>query len=276
MARGEGDELLVLDLPHPDVKALLEDDIELARTAPVIDRLPLADAQLLAPVPMPGQIVIAGANYRDHVIEAGMPVPDRALFTLVPAEFVVDGLVVGPDAPLVLPAEAPDQIDYEAELAVVIGKPGKDISVADAWSHVGGLIVVNDVSARDVQLKGFTNGIITDQDQVRKGKIFPSCKTTGPAVVTVDELALPLDLAITTRVNGELRQDSRTSQMLFPIPEVLQTVSAEVALETGDIVLTGTPSGVAVATGKYLRAGDIVEIEVEGLGAIRSEVVRQR
>lgn len=274
LARQEGGELLLLDLPHSDVKALLEDDVSLASSARVTERLPLAGTEVLSPVAKPGQIVIAGANYRDHVIEAGMPIPEAALFTLVPGELVTDGLVVGPSAPLVLPAEAPDQVDYEAEVAVIVGKGGRNIAVADGWDHVGGLTVANDVSARDVQLKGFTNGIITDNDQVRKGKIFPSFKTLGPALVTVDELELPLDLAVTTRVNGELRQNSRTSEMLFPIPEVLATVSAEVRLEPGDIVLTGTPAGAAVGSGRYLRAGELVEIEIEGLGRIRSEVVR--
>lgn len=274
LARGDGDELLLLELPHPDVKALLQDDIELARTARVTGRLRLAETEILTPVRRPGKIVIAGATYRDHVIEAGMPIPETTLFTTVPSEFVVGDLVVGPEAPLVLPAEAPDQVDYEAEVAVVIGRAGREIAVADGWRHVGGLMAANDVSARDVQLRGFTNGVITDDGQVRQGKIFPSFKALGPALVTQEEFTLPLDLAISTWVNGELRQNSRTSEMLFSIPEVLATVSATVPLEVGDVVLTGTPAGVALGTGKYLRAGDVVEIEVEGLGRLRSEVVR--
>lgn len=276
LARRVGDELELLDLPHADVKALLEDDVELARTARVLDRVALVAVDVLTPAPRPGKIVIAGANYRDHVIEAGMPIPEAALFTTVPSELIFDGLVVGPMAPLVLPPEAPDQVDYEAEVAVVVGRAGRDIPVEDGWRHVGGLVVANDVSARDVQLKGFTNGVITDDDQVRRGKIFPSFKAVGPALVTVDELALPLDLAITTRVNGELRQNSRTSEMLFTIPEVLATVSATVPLEVGDVVLTGTPAGAAVGTGRYLRAGDVVEIEVESLGLLCSAVVAGR
>lgn len=216
----------------------------------------------------PGKIVIAGANYRDHVLEAGLPVPKSVVFIVVSGD-----MVTGPHSPIVLPVEAPSQVDYEAEVALVVGVGGSDIAAADAWRHVGGLTVVNDVSARDVQLAGITDGAISDPASVGRGKSFPTFKPMGPGLVTPDEFDQPLDLAITTRVNGELRQNGRTSEMMFSVPEIIETVSATVPLAGGDVVLTGTPSGVALASGRYLRAGDLVEIEIDGLGRLSNTVV---
>ncbi|MCI2420024.1 fumarylacetoacetate hydrolase family protein [Saccharopolyspora sp. K220] len=271
LARGEGNELLLLDLPHPDVEALLTHDLSLARTASVLERIPTDSAELLAPVAAPGKVVIAGANYLDHLAEAEMPTPSSVVFITVSGE-----MVVGPRSPILLPAEAPGHVDYEAELAIVVGTPGKGIRAADAWRHVAGLTIVNDVSARDVQLAGMTDGAISDTGAVARGKTFPTFKPLGPAVVTAEEFEQPLDLAITTRVNGELRQNGRTSEMLFSIPEIIETVSASVPLDVGDVVLTGTPSGVALASGAYLRPEDIVDIEIEGIGHLHNTVEAAR
>jgi 2-keto-4-pentenoate hydratase/2-oxohepta-3-ene-1,7-dioic acid hydratase in catechol pathway len=133
--------------------------------------------------------------------------------------------------------------------------------------------VVNDVSARDVQLTGISGGKISDPTEVVRGKTYPSFKPIGPGLVTVDELSPPLDLGITTWVNGQVRQQARTIEMIFGVEAILEAVSATVALEIGDVVLTGTPSGVALATGNYLRVGDVVEVEIEGIGRLRNEVV---
>ncbi|MDX3098450.1 fumarylacetoacetate hydrolase family protein [Streptomyces sp. ME01-24h] len=267
LARGEGDELALLDLPHLDVADLLSDGIEQARRAPVRSKIPFQEAVLLSPVAVPGTLVIAGANYRDHVAEAGMPTPTAPPF------LTVTGMnATGPNETIWLPAEAPSQVDYEAELAVVIGRPGRDIPVGRAWHHVAGLIAVNDVSARDVQLAAMTNGVVTDIDGVRRGKSFPHFKPMGPALVTVDETGTDLDLAIRTYVNGEVRQDSRTSEMIFSVPEIISHVSATTPLLPGDVVLTGTPGGVALASGGYLRSGDVVIVEIEGLGRLRNPV----
>ncbi|MFF0023038.1 fumarylacetoacetate hydrolase family protein [Streptomyces sp. NPDC005496] len=267
LARGEGDELALLDLPHLDVADLLSDGIEQARSARVHSRIPFHGAVLLPPVEVPGTVVIAGANYRDHVAEAGMPTPTAPVF------ITVQGMSAsGPYDPIWLPAEAPSQVDYEAELAVVISRPGRDIPVRRVWDHVAGLIAVNDVSARDVQLAAMTDGVVTDIDGVRRGKSFPHFKPMGPAVVTVDETGTDLDLAIRTYVNGEVRQDSRTSQMIFSVPEIISHVSATTPLLPGDVVLTGTPGGVALASGGYLRSGDVVTVEIEGLGRLHNPV----
>jgi 2-keto-4-pentenoate hydratase/2-oxohepta-3-ene-1,7-dioic acid hydratase in catechol pathway len=121
-----------------------------------------------------------------------------------------------------------------------------------------------------------TEGVVTDTATVAREKTIPTFKPLGPAVVTVEEFGQPLDLAITTRVNGELRQDSRTSRMLRTVPEIMADVSASVPLEVGDVVLTGTPSGVALASSRYLRPGDVVDIEIEGIGRLRNKVMSAR
>ena len=263
IARGEGDELALLDLPYPDLGSLLAADVTLARTAQVIGRAPLGSIELLPPVGRPNTVVLVGANYRDHVVEAGISMPASPAFFPVPAG--VD-LLTGSGSPIVLPVEAPDQVDYEAELAVIIGAGGKDIRARDAWSHVGGLTVANDVSARDIQFQGMHDGGVVDLAPIQRSKTFPTFKPLGPAMVTPDEFSPPLDLAVTTRVNGELRQNGRTGEMLFSLPELIEAVSARIPLAPGDLILTGTPAGVGLASGAYLRPGDTVDVAVEGIG----------
>ncbi|KOV53300.1 hypothetical protein ADL00_34810 [Streptomyces sp. AS58] len=267
LARAEADELALLDLPHHNVTDLLADGIEQARHARVRGRIAIEDAVLLPPVGVPQTVVIAGANYHDHVVEAGLPIPEAPVFITTSG-----ASVTGPHDTIWLPAEAPLEVDYEGELAVVISRAGRGISVADAWDHVAGLMVANDVSARDVQLAAMTNGVVTDIEGVRRGKSFPHFKPLGPALVTVEETGTELDLSIRTLVNGETRQESRTNQMIFSVAEIIAHVSATVPLMVGDVVLTGTPGGVALARGGYLRPGDLVTVEIEGLGRLRNLV----
>ncbi|HEY0452572.1 fumarylacetoacetate hydrolase family protein [Actinophytocola sp.] len=267
LARGDGDALLLLDLPHPDVGSLLADDVAQARTARVTDRVAPGSVTLLAPVSAPATVVVVGANYRDHVAEAGIVLPTAPQFFAVSAG---RDLFTGPGSPIVLPPEAPGHVDYEAELAVVIGAGGKDIRATDAWHHVGGLAVANDVSARDVQFRGMRDGAVVDLPAVRRSKTFPTFKPLGPVVVTPDEFTQPLDLAITTHVNGELRQKGRTSDMLFSVAELVAAVSATITLVPGDLILTGTPAGVGLASGTYLKAGDTVEVAIDGIGELRN------
>jgi 2-keto-4-pentenoate hydratase/2-oxohepta-3-ene-1,7-dioic acid hydratase in catechol pathway len=195
--------------------------------------------------------------------------PTSPAFFTVPAG---PDLLIGYGAPIVLPVEAADHVDYEAELAVIIGTGGSDIRASDAWSHVGGLTVANDVSARDIQFQGMRNGSVVDLAPIQRSKTFPTFKPLGPAVVTPDEFKPPLDLAITTRVNDELRQNSRTTEMLFSVAEIVEAVSARIPLRAGDIILTGTPAGVGLPTGTYLEAGDTVEVAIEGIGHLRNAV----
>lgn len=264
LARAEGDELLLLDLPHRDVAELLEDSVDLARQASVRTRLPLGRAQLLSPVERPCRIFIVGFNYRGHVAEAGFKVPEQPAFIAIDS-----GAVIGPEDPIVLPPIAPAHVDYEGEVGVVIGKSCFNAPVEEAWSYVGGLTCVNDVSARDLQRDAMSQ----PGQGVGFSKALDTFKPFGPAVVTADAFTLPLDIALTTRVNGEVRQQARTSDLVFDIPTLVATMSRLVTLHPGDLICSGTPGGVGFPTGRFLKPGDIVEVEVEGVGVLRNTVV---
>jgi 2-keto-4-pentenoate hydratase/2-oxohepta-3-ene-1,7-dioic acid hydratase in catechol pathway len=235
--------------------------------------IPLSGAKLLAPIPRPPRNVFCvGWNYSEHFEEGkqarGQSGPQLApqeipqfpsLFTKNPAT------VVGPDAPVFFPAPHSEQLDWEAELAVIIGKGGRDISEAAAMSHVFGYTCANDVSVRDVQRR--------HGGQWFKGKNFDTHLPMGPWIVTADELD-PSDLAIRSRVNGVGKQDSRTKFMVFKIPRLIAEISAGSELWPGDMIITGTPAGVGFARTppEYLKIGDVVEIEIEGIGVLRNTV----
>jgi len=261
IARQEGDLLLLLDVPERELGAVLaRDGLSSLAGAGVRSRQPLAEATLLSPIAAPGTFVIAGLNYRPHCEEIGIPIPEKLLFGFAPGS-----AASGPHAPIPIPAEAPDQIDYEGELALVIGKTADAVSANEAWEHVAGICALDDVSARDVQAGGIAS--------LGPAKGFPGFKPFGPALRTTDELTLPLDLAIETRVNGELRQRARTSDLIFDVPAIIEAVSAVRALGPGDVVCTGTPGGVAHGgEHPYLKAGDVVEVALEGLPPLRNEV----
>jgi 2-keto-4-pentenoate hydratase/2-oxohepta-3-ene-1,7-dioic acid hydratase in catechol pathway len=235
--------------------------------------IPLSSAKLLAPIPRPPRNVFCvGWNYSEHFEEGkqarGQTGPQLApqeipqfpsLFTKNPAT------VIGPDAPVFFPSPHSEQLDWEAELAVVIGKGGRDITESDAMSHVFGYTCANDVSVRDIQRR--------HGGQWFKGKNFDTHLPMGPWIVTADELD-PSDLAIRSRVNGVGKQDSRTKFMVFKIPRLIAEISAGCELWPGDMVITGTPAGVGFARTppEYLKIGDVVEIEIEGIGVLRNTV----
>jgi 2-keto-4-pentenoate hydratase/2-oxohepta-3-ene-1,7-dioic acid hydratase in catechol pathway len=269
IARGNGDLLEILDLPPYDIAELLTRGIDQIRDARVIDTVSLRTAKLLTPVEGRGRIILNGANYVDHVKEAGMPMPDKPLFLDIP-----DTGLCPPFSDIVLPAEAPNCVDYEGELALVITRPGHNISKGDAWHHVGGLSVANDVSARDVQLSGMKNGVMVDLDCVRRGKSFPTFSPIGPGVlVTMDADQSVSNLGLLTTVNVKIRQIGRISEMIFDIPTIVEHVSQRFELKVGDVILTGTPGGVGLATGSYLVAGDVIEVSIDGIGVLRNTVV---
>ncbi|MDJ0788992.1 MAG: fumarylacetoacetate hydrolase family protein [Myxococcota bacterium] len=231
------------------------------RSRPPEGRVAIEDVTFLPPIAQPGRFVIAGLNYRAHCEEVGRPVPERLLFG-----FTNGAAALGARAPIRIPAAAPEEVDYEGEVAVVIGRTVEGVAAADAWSVVAGLTPINDVSARDVQRGGTLEALA-------RAKGFPTFKPFGPCVATLDEFADPLDIGIRTWVNGELRQSGRTSDMAFPIPQILEAVTARVRLEPGDVVCTGTPGGVAHGGAHpYLVAGDRVEIELEGLPRLSNAV----
>jgi acylpyruvate hydrolase len=215
--------------------------------------------ELLAPITDPDKIICLGLNYRDHAAESGLALPKAPLLF---AKF--RNSLAGPTAPIVLPSRG-ELIDYEAELAVVIGHRGKDIAAEDALEHVAGAMVFNDVTARDVQHA---------TSQWTAGKAIDTFAPCGPALVTLDEVGDLQDLAIRARVNGVTVQDGHTSQMIFGVAETIAFVSSLMTLEVGDIIATGTPAGVGISRDPQvlLHDGDVVEIEIEGLGSLRNPV----
>jgi 2-keto-4-pentenoate hydratase/2-oxohepta-3-ene-1,7-dioic acid hydratase in catechol pathway len=268
LARNDGDGLLLLDLPHPDVAALFEAGAELALTAPIRARVTFDDVELLAPVARPCRIVVVGLNYRAHAEESGLEIPAAPTF------FCVDGgPVIGPSDQIVLPPAAPDYVDYEGEVGAVIARPAYNVPVEDAWNFVGGLTCVNDVSARDLQAAALGEA---GSAGLGISKAMDTFKPIGPAVVTMDSFPLPLDIGLTTTVNGEIQQHSRTTDLIFDVPTLVSAVSRMVTLLPGDVICTGTPSGVGAAAGRFLKPGDIVAVEIEGIGTLSNGVATYR
>lgn len=232
----------------------------------------LAEARLLAPLPRPRRnLWCVGRNYHAHAKELSASVfkdndanPESwpIVFTKVPE------CVVGPRDDVLLPAGVSSQIDYEAELAVVIGKGGKNIPRARALEHVFGYTVVNDVTARDVQMR---------HQQWDMGKSFDTFCPMGPWIATADEFD-GTRTRVRCWVNGELRQDGPTENMIFDIPFLIETISRGITLYPGDVIATGTPAGVGMGMQppRYLAAGDVVRVEVEGLGVIENTFVEEQ
>lgn len=233
----------------------------LANDAPQGSIVAMTAIQLLPPVPRPGKIIAIGLNYRDHQIESGAKEAPRV--PMIFAKFT-SSIAAAEDA-IVIPAGDP-QVDYEAEMAVVIGRRGKAIPAQAALEYVAGYMPLNDVSARAWQF--------ADKQWVR-GKSCDTFCPTGPYLTTRDEIADPHTLAIKARVNGNTLQDSNTSKMIFQVPQLIAHISASITLEPGDIIATGTPEGVGAFRNPpiFLKAGDIVEVEIEKLGVLRNPVV---
>jgi 2-keto-4-pentenoate hydratase/2-oxohepta-3-ene-1,7-dioic acid hydratase in catechol pathway len=221
---------------------------------------PAKRVRLLAPIVAPARnIFCLGRNYADHAAERGAAVPEHPVYFTKPGT-----AVVGPGDDVVHHAIT-KELDYEVELAVVIGTGGRDISRTDALKHVFGYTIINDVTARDLQKR---------HQQWFKGKSLDTFCPMGPVLVTADELPDPQALAISLRVNGQVRQSSHTSKMIFPVSQCIEVLSQGMTLLPGDIIATGTPEGVGAASGTFLKAGDRVEAEVEGIGVLPSRVVR--
>ncbi|UMB70642.1 fumarylacetoacetate hydrolase family protein [Mycobacterium paraterrae] len=268
IARGEGDGLVLLDLPADlTIAALLaEPGVDPAST-PVRQRLPLADATLEAPVSLRSTIYLLGLNYHSHVAEIGASAPAAPIGLPIPATAIAT-----PHQPITLPEAAPSRVDYEGEIAIVVGASCHALAPGYGWDHIAGLCVANDVSARDIQERGMRDGQLVDVGEVIRAKSFPTFKPLGPCIVSADEVRDGAELAITTRVNGEQRQHSSTSDMIFDFARIVEGISHQAELACGDVILTGTPSGVGLAEGRFLVAGDVVEVEVGGIGVIRNVV----
>jgi len=258
----EGADVKVL-ASFPDMIAALDAGLEkLKRSAAAASTVALNDVDLLAPIPRPSKLICIGLNYRDHAIESNMAIPK------IPTVFCKFATaIVGPGVPVVLPRIS-TQPDYEAEFAFVIGKGGRYIKAADWQQHVAGYTIINDVSARDIQLA---------TSQWVMGKTFDTFAPMGPYVTTADEIADPHNLRISLTLNGQMVQNSNTQELIFKLPELVEYLSSVMTLETGDIVSTGTPAGVGFARKPpiYLKAGDQMVVRVEGLGELKNPVVSE-
>jgi 2-keto-4-pentenoate hydratase/2-oxohepta-3-ene-1,7-dioic acid hydratase in catechol pathway len=225
------------------------------RTAP---RPPLQTLRLCPPVARPGKIVAVGRNYREHAAEESAALPEEPLvFAKLPSS------MIGHGEPIRWSSRLTAQVDYEAELAVVIGRRARDVPADAALEHVLGYACLNDVSARDLQVR---------DGQWTRAKSVDSFCPIGPWVVTTDEIPDPGVLAIRCRVNGEIRQDASTAQLIHGVPELIAWLSRSFTLEPGDIIATGTPGGVGAFRDPpvFLGDGDVVEVEIERLGTLRN------
>lgn len=222
-------------------------------------RLPLRDVELGPPIPAPSKFFAIGLNYADHVAESGQPVPEFAtVFSKMPSS------VVGPYDEIHRPIVS-DRLDYEGELGFVIGSRCKHVSREDAPGVIAGYVVVNDLSVRDYQLR---------TPQWTLGKAFDTHAVVGPWLVTSDEID-PHTLEIRTLVNGEERQHSNTRNLIFDCFDQVELLSSVCTLEPGDIVATGTPGGVGIASDQWLKPGDVVRVEIEGIGAVENRVIEE-
>ncbi|WP_405608205.1 fumarylacetoacetate hydrolase family protein [Streptomyces sp. NBC_01508] len=225
-------------------------------------------ATFAPPVGRPGKIVVIGLNYRDHAAETGSPLPLLPRFHVIPGS-----AVTGSGAVVHLPRSAPDRVDYEGELGIVIGRTGRDIPEATAWDFVAGATVANDLSARDIQA-GENPALLMASPVVGKG--FDGFKPLGPALLTTDELRTHGALGITTEVNGVVRQRSSTAELIFPVPQLLSYVGSFLTLEAGDVILTGTLGGTGVAQGRFLAAGDVVTVTIDRIGTLTTTLAAPR
>jgi len=256
-----------LNLPS-DVKALLPDRellqlIESALGSIQIERVPIDKVHVDPPIPNPGKIICLGLNYLDHAEESGAEFTEGTPIFFKPAT-----ALTGPYDPIVKP-KIVRQLDYEVELAVIIADRCKDVKPSEAVYHIFGYSVFNDVSARDIQ---FLDG------QWTRGKSFDTFAPMGPWLVSANEVDDPHKLRMTTKVNGEIRQNSSTSKMLLKIPEIVSLLSQVMTLEPGDIIATGTPAGVGIfwkPKPRLLEPGDTVEMWIEKIGSIRNVVIAE-
>lgn len=220
----------------------------------------VTDAKLLAPIDCPPKIVCLGLNYRDHIEEQNAALPEDLIIFIKPRT-----TIIGSNDAIVKPSFV-TKLDYEAELAIIIGLRSKNLSLNETRQHIFGYTCFNDVSARDVQFK---------DKQWTRGKSFDTFAPIGPCITTGSQIGNPQNLSIRTRVNGELRQNSSTRNMVFTVYDIVHKLSQVMTLEPCDIIATGTPAGVGFAMKpepKFLQPGDTVEVEIENIGVLRNKV----
>lgn len=259
----------ILDLSSADsslpgsVLGILEQDA-LGAVARAVEsgsgnRVPEDSVRLGSPVPRPSKIICVGLNYRDHAEEQGVPLPEHPLLFSK-----ATSAVIGPYEDVILPEES-KQVDYEVELAVVIGRTATKVAEANAYDHIAGYCVANDVSGRDIQFR---------QEQWFQGKSYDTFFPMGPYLVTKDDISDPNTLAVSLVLNGETLQDSNTDNLIFNVPTLVSRISHIMTLFPGDVISTGTPAGVGVFRDPkiLLKAGDYMETHVAGLGTLKNHV----
>lgn len=247
---------------HPGATSAIDLALDIA-AHPAGETVALSRVTLLAPVQRPGKTICIGLNYRAHAIEGGNAIPDYPAVFLRGATSLLD-----PGAPMIFP-EVSDQLDYEAELAVIIGKTATAVSIEEALDHVAGYSCFNDGSVRNYQRLSA---------QWTVGKNFDGTGAFGPELVTPDELpAGASGLRIVARLNGEIMQDSNTGDMIFDVAKLVSLLSEAMTLEPGDVIATGTPSGVGYARKPpvFMTPGDVTEIEIEGIGTLTNPIARR-
>jgi len=235
------------------------------------DFIQIDDVKLLAPIPRPGKVIGLAGNYQKHIAEAGLKLglTESPRASTVPRPFLMPGTVItGPDTEIPWPAFS-EQIDYEVELAVIIGKSARCVPPSEALDYVAGYTIANDISARSVTFKENRKERPWDEffDWLG-GKLADGFLPLGPYLVTADEIedAGALDLKLS--VNGRVRQKANTSQMIFTVVDIVSFLSFLMTLEPGDVIATGTPEGVAMATGEFLQPGDKIECRIKNLGTL--------
>jgi acylpyruvate hydrolase len=236
--------------------------IEFGQSRPTEFRLPLSQVTLLPPVVRPGKVVALGRNYAAHAREGGAEPPDYPMLFHKTA-----GSLLGAGGTIIIPPVT-EQVDYEGELAIIIGRPCKQVAPEAALDYVAGYTIANDVSARDLQRR---------TSQFSAGKMLDTFGPLGPALVTRDEVPDPGKLTIRTSLNGQVMQDDTTANMIFDVPFIISYISQIATLEVGDVILTGTPEGVGFARKPpvYMQDGDVVSVEIEGLGVLTNGVRKQ-
>jgi 2-keto-4-pentenoate hydratase/2-oxohepta-3-ene-1,7-dioic acid hydratase in catechol pathway len=267
------DHIIDLSGIGPDLRSILESGgLDRARSAEG-SRISLKGARLLAPIQNPALVLSVGMNYHEHLKEMKTPAPEK------PAAFTKSvSSIIGLDAPILIPPNNPAMVDWEGEFSVVIGKPCHRVKAARALDYVAGYTIVNDVSARDWVAPVFSStgvmGPIHAWEQNLLGKMFPTFCPMGPVLATKEDVPDPGNVKITTRLNGELMQSANTNDLVFSVPELIEYYSQFYLFKPGDIVTTGSPSGVGYGRNPriFMKAGDVVEVEVEGIGILRNPI----
>ncbi len=262
----DGDEIVVTG--DGDLSAVVRGEADTVEAG----RRPIEGARILAPLLTPGKVIAAAANYQEHVKEAGARARDQK--TATPRLFLKpDTSITGPDAPVVL-NPITTQLDWEVEIAVVIGSRAQDVSVENALSHVFGYATSNDISARSLDLGVERDGEAwTGFFDWLEGKWLDGSAPMGPYLVTADEVPDPQNLELTLELNDQVMQRGSSTDMVHTVAELVSFSSRLMTLNPGDVILTGTPSGVGATTGVFLKPGDSVVAEVQGLGSLTTPIV---